>query len=363
MSDNIETNVETPDVNEAEVEQATEPVVNGKSVEAKGKPEPTDVSNFTTEQNKQLIKHAESIGKTVKQVIASGWQPKAEAKKEDKPTEAKPAESKDKTAAKVEDKGEDKADSAPKKYKVKVDGADLEVDEKELVRGYTHNKAATQTFREGQIMRKQALELLTKLKDPDALDEVLVKLGHDPEKLYEKRLAARIEDDMLTPEEKELKDYRRRFQALELAEKAKQEEAKENDIKSRALKMEQDLTEEFSAALEKVEFPDRGEGIRRMARYVAHYAKMGIKLPAEDAALMVKDDIKNELQSVTKNMSPTELYKFLGEEAAKAILQERGKQVAKTNDFNSQKGDSAILERRNGKKPMSPSEWRKWNNS
>ncbi len=97
------------------------------------------------------------------------------------------------------------AKEAMRKYKVKVDGEELEVDEDELKRGYSHQKAANKLFQDAKIARKQSEEFIMMMKDPKKFFETAQKLGHDPRELAEKYLASQLEDELMDPKDKEIK--------------------------------------------------------------------------------------------------------------------------------------------------------------
>jgi len=48
----------------------------------------------------------------------------------------------------------------PKRYKVPVDGREIEVDEAELIKGYGHNKAANEKMRQAAEIQKQVNQFL-----------------------------------------------------------------------------------------------------------------------------------------------------------------------------------------------------------
>ena len=102
-----------------------------------------------------------------------------------------------------------------KRYKVKINNEDLEVDEAELIRGYQTRKAADEKFREAANARKQSEELIRLLRDEDSVFDVLQKLGLDPRNISERYLIKQLEEDVMSPEEKETRDMKRKLAEYE----------------------------------------------------------------------------------------------------------------------------------------------------
>ena len=125
---------------------------------------------------------------------------------------------------------------SPKKYKVKIDGEELEVDEEELLRGYQTKKAADKRFQEGAMARKQAEEFVRLLKEDPFKVLSNPQIGHDVRQLAEEFLASQLEEEMLSDEERERREMKRKLQEYEESEKKKkqeQEELQKKELKQR----------------------------------------------------------------------------------------------------------------------------------
>ena len=79
--------------------------------------------------------------------------------------------------------GETPAQTQARLFKVMVDGQEVEVDEKELLRGYAHNKAASKRMEEAAMSRKEAEQVLKLFKQNPK--EAFKLLGHDARKFAE----------------------------------------------------------------------------------------------------------------------------------------------------------------------------------
>lgn len=233
-----------------------------------------------------------------------------------------------------EPKGAKKLDpQEKKKYKVKVDGQDLEVEEEELIKGYGLRKASHKMYEEG-VKAKQNFDALVKaLGDEDALLQILQKRGHDPIKLAEKVLGRHIDEQTMDPREKELRDARAENERLKKAREADIEAARQQRINIKKEALVASMTEEFTQALDKVSgLPKTKENVAKMAEYIARAAKEeGWKMSAEEAATLVLQDLDGYGESNLRNASGEKLLKILGDEAVTRLLQARGAQVKDPN--------------------------------
>ncbi len=152
----------------------------------------------------------------------------------------------------------DAAAEAIRKHKLKVDGQEIEVDEDELKRGYTHQKAANKKLQEGLKYRKQAEEFITAMRDPGKLVDTLQKLGWEPKQIRdvaEKYLAGVLEDEMLDPKDKELKTTKQRLEEFERKEKAQKEADEQSHQDALKKKYAEQYSQEFIEALKTTGLP------------------------------------------------------------------------------------------------------------
>lgn len=211
------------------------------------------------------------------------------------------------------------AKEAMRRHKVKVDGEELEVDEEELKRGYSHQRAANKILQEGITKRKQAEEFITSMRDEQKLMDVIKKLGHDPRKLSEKYLAAQLEDEMMDPRDRELRDTKAKLRQIEEMEKQQREEVQKKRHEELKAKYAKDYTETFVEALKKTELPPTKPMVAEMAKYIARAAKIGFKMTPEEAAQLVKEDIQTAHQRLIGDSDGEILIKLLGEQVANKI--------------------------------------------
>jgi len=221
----------------------------------------------------------------------------------------------------------DAAKEVMKKYKVKVDGQDMEVDEQELLRGYGHQKAANKKLQEGVAARKQAEMFISMLKDPNKFWEVAKKMGHDDRKMAEELLAGHLKKELMDPKDRELEEARAKLRNYEELEK-KQKEAEKNKIHEEMKKKYlADYNDQFVGALKETNLPATKESVARMAQYISRSAKIGYELSPQEAAKMVKEDIQKMQMSILSQADGDTLLSLLGDDVIAKALTARGAKV------------------------------------
>lgn len=252
------------------------------------------------------------------------------------------------------------AAEAIRKHKLKVDGQEIEVDEDELKRGYSHQRAANKILQEGKTLRKQSEEFLGMMKDKGKLFEVIQKLGHDPRKLAEEFLAAQLEEEMLDPRERELKVTKsqlKRYEEMERAQKEAVERQRDEQLRS---KFAADYTKQFTEALTASNLPPTKPMVAEMAKYISRAAKLNFQMTAAEAAQLVKEDIQMAHQRLYGESDAETLVKLLGEQGLQKIRQidiARLKDPA-ANLKTPPQGEPRERKRSSSGERMTPQQWR-----
>lgn len=249
-----------------------------------------------------------------------------------------------------------------KRYKLKIDGQEREVDEKELLRGYSHQQAANKRFQEGQKLRQQAEQFVEMMKDPEKFFEVAQRLGHDPRKLSEMYLGKQLEEEFMDPKEKEIRDYKAKLQRYEEQERQKEEEQLTRQQEALKAKYAQEYSNQFIQALKETGLPATKPMVAEMAKYISRSAKIGVEMSAKEAANLVLEDIRNSQKNLFSEADGETLIKLLGEDLANKI---RGYDTSKLKDPNQFLKTPTEQGQRNTRqtqqKSMTPREWRKFN--
>ncbi|NJO18760.1 MAG: hypothetical protein HC838_00040 [Spirulinaceae cyanobacterium RM2_2_10] len=257
----------------------------------------------------------------------------------------------------------DAAQEAMRKFKVKVDGQDLEIDESELIRGYSHQKAANKMLQEGTTARKQAEEFISMMRDPQKFYDTAKKLGHDPRKLAEEYLAKQLEAELMDPRDRELAETKAKLKHMEDLDKAEKEkiESQRNEVLKQ--KYAKDYSDQFVSALEQTGLPATKPMVGEMAKYISRAAKIGFKMTANEAAQLVMEDVQSAHRKLIGDSDGEVLMKLLGDEVANRVRKydtQRLKNPEQHLKTPVEQPEARVGTPRSGKR-MSSQEWRAYN--
>lgn len=253
----------------------------------------------------------------------------------------------------------------PKTYTVKVDGEEMKVTEDELLRGYQLRKASDKRFQEGMQARKQAEEFIRLLKtDPE---KVLShpSIGLDLKNFAEEYLMKDLQNEMMTPEQKQLKEYKEKLAKYEEEEKKKQEDEKKKQEEEVRKKYADNYHKQIVGALENSGLPKTEYTVQRMVHYMHNALENGYELGADDVTDLVKRDYVQDIKSLSSGLDADALVNILGEDTAKKLRQaELDKLKKPQNNLE----EPAKVKRGNKKKKkksnkMTKDQWRDYINS
>lgn len=202
-----------------------------------------------------------------------------------------------------------------KKFKLKINGKEREVDEKTLIAMAQKGDAADEKFRKSSENNKRIEQLLAiAKKDPDKfIKEVL---GEDSVEFSKKRLARELENMSLDPKERELRDMK-----AKLAEYEEEKRVKAEEIQKQAdAKAVEHWTKHYDTILPKA-ITDAGlplteDVIRHATDIMIANLEEGYDLGMEAVMELTKDrylaSVKRFLGSADKN----KIVDLLGEDIA-----------------------------------------------
>lgn len=191
---------------------------------------------------------------------------------------------------------------------LKIDGKEVVVDSEEklhalAMKGFGSEKR----FAEAARLRKEAEERAAKLKeDPWS---VLEELGLDPDDLATKRLSAKMQREMLTPEQREAAELKKKLEAYEAKEKAAKEEAEKTELTAAQEKYQAELSDSLPKVLAASGLPKTERSIVRIAEKMRDNLKHGIDLPPERLAEEVREEYLAEFKELFGAMDPDALLK------------------------------------------------------
>jgi hypothetical protein len=220
----------------------------------------------------------------------------------------------------VREEGDEQKPAASKKWKLKVNDVEEELDEPELLRRAQVYSSADEKFKYASKMRKEAAALESRY------NAAIEKLRTDPKHLWESEVQAKewatnllLQDlklEMMSPEQRRAHELEQRAAALEEElnqhKLSKEEEAKklaeerQNELKSQAtVKLDTSIAEALHKAGVKHMTPNL---VRRVAQKMLayHAANDGELLDANVAVKAALDDRVPEVNEFLEGLSPDE---------------------------------------------------------
>lgn len=205
------------------------------------------------------------------------------------------------------------------KRKVKVDGEEFEVDDDELVSNYQLKKASDKRFSEGMQARKQAEEFIRLLKTDPSKVFSHPSIGVDAKKWAEEYLIGEMQREMMSPEERQMEEYRAKLAKYEEQEqmtKKEQEEAQRNAVKQ---KYQEHYNKEIIGALDSSGLPKTEFTVQRMIHYMSKALEHNYEVSAKDVTELVRRDYIQDTKSLYSGLDAEALIKILGDDVASKI--------------------------------------------
>ena len=180
-------------------------------------------------------------------------------------------------------------------YKLLVDGQEEEVDLDELKKRASHSSAAAKRMQEATKQTSDAKRLLEMLKS-DPLS-VLKELDgtFDQKKFLSTRLAQMMEDELMSPDEKQARIDAQELAELRQSRKKEQEERESKDLEMLANTEREKLDTEFAAAMTKVGLPKTNAARSRLATAMLDALENGKQISTEQLAQQVKQEMQADI--------------------------------------------------------------------
>lgn len=249
---------------------------------------------------------------------------------------------------------------APKKYKVKIDGQDLEVAEDELLQGYQTNKAAQQRFNEAARMRKQAEEFVRIAKtDPKRLLSH-PDIGIDMLAFARDILAEQMEEEMLSPQEKELRNREKRLEEFERQQRSQEEALRASEVEKYTKQYEEEYSNGIVEALQISGLPKSPKTVAAIAKKMKEAMEAGFDVKPVDVVRFVKRDYIEEIKSLFGSADADTILSMIGDDISTKVVKGHLNKAkkGKTIPQMTQATQPVTPKTTTKAKPMSRDEWR-----
>lgn len=162
------------------------------------------------------------------------------------------------------------------KHRLKVDGAEEELNYEDVIKLAQLGKASGKRFQEAAQLRNEISDLFEKSKQNP--DEFFKLLGLDPVQYAEQKLRAAVEELSLTDEQKDAREAKRRLAEYEAREKAAKEHSEKAQREQQEMLVAKQIDDEIAQALAE-------SGIKNpKPRHVARIAEQLLASLADESA-------------------------------------------------------------------------------
>lgn len=223
--------------------------------------------------------------------------------------------------------GETRAETQARLFKVKVDNEEIEVDEEELKRGYTHARAAAKRMEEASRTRKEAEEVLKILKENPKY--VMEKLGLNPRQFAEMVINEELQEAMLDPKDKELREYKRQLERYQAQEREAREAYEREQKELEMQRYTQEIQTQIVDVLETSGLPKTERTIGRIAYYMQAALQAGFEnVTPKDVIDHVKKDYQFDLKQMLGGLTEEQLEAYLDQDLVRKIAKSTVKKQA-----------------------------------
>lgn len=247
--------------------------------------------------------------------------------------------------------------------RLKINGSEAEYSREEILAAAQKQFASGDKFKEAARMRQEAEEILGSLKDTKAARKALAsKMG--PEKLREmaiEMLEEELQEQMLTPEQKKLRDAERENTKLKETLKEREEREANEKLDNEAKALTPQLDQEIAGAFEN-SFLDRNPFIlKQVVQRRMEGLQQGIRIPFQTIVKQLEREMVGMAKALKKD--PARLTEAFGEEVVAELRKfDTSKLKTAPNINNIKSGNSKVaaapVQKEEETKSLTPEQFR-----
>lgn len=188
-------------------------------------------------------------------------------------------------------------------------------DEEQVKRDLMKIRAADKRFQSGAELKKQAETFFEMIKDPAQLRKVLAdpRVGVDVKKFAEDYLWEQIQEEQLSPEQRELKRLKAIEAETQQAKEVEKTAAEKREAEQRRSVFAQQYEATIVEALEVGGLPKTHETVGRMAYFLEKAIDNNLDLSAKELVQQVRKDLHDDFQSILSAADGEQMRALIGE--------------------------------------------------
>jgi hypothetical protein len=211
-----------------------------------------------------------------------------------------------------------------RRWKLKTDGVEEELDEAEVIRRAQRAGSADKRYEDAARMRQQAEGLVRAIQD-DPVD--LALRVHGPEKIremFEKYLVAQIQREQMSPAEREALELKEKLKTYQQQEEERQTKVEQERVDGLKQEFQGKFRTKITEAISTHGLPDDQESVSRAAFYMQQLLRAGHQadnLPMAEVADRVRQDYARIAKAALAKLDGKSLLGFLGDDIADKFRQ------------------------------------------
>lgn len=214
-------------------------------------------------------------------------------------------------------------------FELKVDGQTLKLTKDELVTRAQKAIAAEKRMQSAAKERQDALRLIELAKqDPFALIKHLNPDLNEKD-LLSRRMAALMEEELLSPQEKQQREDMRELQRLRNEKKTLEESRQQEELNKQAIEAQKVLDVEIAQAIQEAGLPRTKAAVKRVAEYLLEAIENGLDIPTSKIAQQVKKDLQEEAMELLNQSDEETFASLLGKDLLTKAQKASIKQIKK----------------------------------
>lgn len=170
--------------------------------------------------------------------------------------------------------------------------------------------------------RKALEEARGTFKDPKKLRNFLKENGYDPEKFAEETIVEAMEQEQLTPEQRELAQLRAEKAEREAAAKAESEKKAKAEQEKQVDQLVRTYENQFIEAMTSQGLPRTAQTVMQLTEIVKDGIEAGFDVSPAEAAQILRTQMLEGNKPLYKGMSVSVLKEALGQDVIDAIIKD-----------------------------------------
>jgi hypothetical protein len=222
---------------------------------------------------------------------------------------------------KAKKEAEKELNKAMHKYKLKVDGEDIEWEgsDEDLIKELQLSKKARKEIQSSKAMQKEIAELFEMLKNNPELVMQDPAIGIDPVEFAKKIIQQQMEQESKSPEQIEREQLQKELEELRASKKREEEERTKEMYEREVSRYEAQLEEQVDEALSSSGLPKSPYVLKRMTDVMLSGIENSKEISPKMALNIVRKEMQKDLKEMFSSSAEDVLEELLGSDTLKRL--------------------------------------------